>query len=119
MGILDKLDLKHSTPTPLPHKVTDMHLANYGIDEMKSSISEMPGLITLRKEFKYSLPFKNVRISGASHITKQAAVMIETLKLLGAEVRWCSCNIASTQDYATAALVSQNIASVFAWKDEV
>jgi hypothetical protein len=119
MGILEKLELKQSGPAPLPHKVTDLGLANYGADEMNNARLEMPGLMKLRSEFKYSLPFKNCRISGTSNLTIEAAVMLETLKLLGADVRWCSCNIFSTQDHATAALVQNNVASIFAWKDEV
>lgn len=76
----------------------------------------MPGLISCREEFGPAKPFQGARISGSLHMTIQTAVLIETLQALGAEVRWCSCNIYSTQDQAAAAIAQAGTAKVFAWK---
>lgn len=97
-------------------KVKDMTLAAFGRKEITLAESEMPGLMALRKEFGSSRPLKGVRISGSLHMTVQTAVLIETLKELGATIRWCSCNIFSTQDHAAAAIAAANSATVFAWK---
>lgn len=101
----------------LPHKVKDISLADFGRKEINIAEQEMPGLMSIRKKFSTSKPLKNVRITGSLHMTIQTAVLIETLVELGAEVRWASCNIFSTQDHAAAAIAEQNI-PVFAWKGE-
>ena len=98
-------------------KVADISLASWGKKEIKIAETEMPGLILLRKEFANKKPLKGARIAGCLHMTIQTAVLIETLIELGAEVRWSSCNIFSTQDHAAAAIADQNI-PVFAWKGE-
>ncbi len=97
------------------YKVKDISLANWGRKEIAIAETEMPGLMSLRKEYKDVFPLKGARIMGSLHMTIQTAVLIETLVNLGAEVRWASCNIFSTQDHAAAAIAEQNI-PVFAWK---
>jgi len=99
-------------------KIKDISLADFGRKELTIAEHEMPGLMACRKEFGPSKPFKGVKISGSLHMTIQTGVLIETLKELGAEVRWCSCNIFSTQDHAAAAIAKAGSASVFAWKNE-
>lgn len=96
-------------------KVKDMSLADWGRKEITLAESEMPGLMSLRTEYGASKPLKGARIAGCLHMTIQTAVLIETLKALGAEVRWSSCNIFSTQDHAAAAVAAAGI-PVFAWK---
>src|SRR4028118_1687546 len=86
------------------HKVADISLADYGRKEIEMAEHEMPGLMQTRAEYADSQPLKGARITGSLHMTIQTAVLIETLTALGAEVRWCSCNIFSTQDHAAAAL---------------
>ena len=88
-----------------------------GRKDIEVSQKEMPGLIALREKYGDSKPLKGVRITGSLHMTIQTAVLIETLVHLGAEVRWCSCNIFSTQDHAAAAIAATGV-SVFAWKGE-
>ena len=78
----------------------------------------MPGLMTCRTEFGTTKPLKGARVSGSLHMTVQTAVLIETLKVLGADLRWCSCNIFSTQDHAASAIARDDSAAVFAWKGE-
>jgi adenosylhomocysteinase len=95
-----------------------MNLADWGRKEIELAEVEMPGLMACRKEAGSTLPFKGAKISGSLHMTIQTAVLIETLQVLGAEVRWASCNIFSTQDHAAAAIVQAKTASVFAWKGE-
>ena len=97
------------------YKVKDMSLADWGRKEISIAESEMPGLMSLRKEFGSAKPLKGARIAGCLHMTIQTAVLIETLVELGAEVRWSSCNIFSTQDNAAAAIAAAGI-PVFAWK---
>ena len=97
------------------YKVKDIALAEFGRKEIKLAEAEMPGLMSLRKEFGASKPLKNARIAGCLHMTIQTAVLIETLVELGAEVTWSSCNIFSTQDHAAAAIAAAGI-SVYAWK---
>ena len=97
------------------YKVKDLKLADFGRKEISLAESEMPGLIALRKEYKNKLPLKGAKIVGCLHMTIQTAVLIETLVMLGAEVRWSSCNIFSTQDHAAAAIAKSGI-PVFAWK---
>lgn len=99
------------------YKVADISLAKWGHQEIKIAESEMPGLMALREEYAGQNPLKGARIAGCLHMTIQTAVLIETLIELGAEVRWSSCNIFSTQDHAAAAIADQGIA-VFAWKGE-
>ncbi|KVH90924.1 Adenosylhomocysteinase [Cynara cardunculus var. scolymus] len=99
------------------YKVKDMSLADFGRLELELAEVEMPGLMSCRTEFGPSQPFKGARITGSLHMTIQTAVLIETLTALGAEVRWCSCNIFSTQDHAAAA-IARDSAAVFAWKGE-
>ncbi|KAF6157544.1 hypothetical protein GIB67_004482 [Kingdonia uniflora] len=99
------------------YKVKDMSQADFGRLELELAEVEMPGLMSCRSEFGPSQPFKGARITGSLHMTIQTAVLIETLTSLGAEVRWCSCNIFSTQDHAAAA-IARDSAAVFAWKGE-
>ena len=101
----------------IQYKVKDIQLAEWGRREIKLAEAEMPGLMSLRKEFGDKKPLKGARIAGCLHMTIQTAVLIETLVELGAEVRWSSCNIFSTQDHAAAAIAKAGI-PVFAWKGE-
>ena len=98
-------------------KVKDISLADFGRKEISIAESEMPGLMALREEYLGKAPLKGARILGCLHMTIQTAVLIETLVELGAEVRWSSCNIFSTQDHAAAAIAKAGI-PVFAWKGE-
>jgi adenosylhomocysteinase len=104
--------------TNLTSKVADMKLADFGRKELEMAEVEMPGLMSCRKEFGASKPLAGARITGSLHMTIQTAVLIETLAALGAKVRWCSCNIFSTQDHAAAAIVEAKTAAVYAWKGE-
>ncbi len=99
------------------YKISDISLAEWGGKEIKIAEVEMPGLVALRKEYKQSKPLKGSRIAGCLHMTIQTAVLIETLINLGAQVRWSSCNIFSTQDHAAAAMAQLGV-PVFAWKGE-
>ena len=99
------------------YKVADMSLASFGHKEIRIAETEMPGLMALRKEYGSKKPLEGTRIIGCLHMTIQTALLIETLVELGADVRWSSCNIFSTQDHAAAAIADQNI-PVFAWKGE-
>ncbi|MED6343211.1 MAG: adenosylhomocysteinase, partial [Pseudomonadota bacterium] len=99
------------------YKVADISLAEWGEKEIKIAETEMPGLMSIREEFGKEKPLKGARIAGCLHMTIQTAVLIETLIELGAEIRWSSCNIFSTQDHAAAALAAKGI-PIFAWKDE-
>ena len=99
-------------------KVKDMGLAEFGRKELDLAEHEMPGLMAARKEYGPGQPFKGLDINGSLHMTIQTAVLIETLEALGAKVRWCSCNIFSTQDHAAAAIAKRGTCSVFAWKGE-
>ena len=99
------------------YKVADMTLAEWGRKEIEIAETEMPGLMSIRAEYGDSKPLKGARIAGCLHMTIQTAVLIETLTHLGAEVRWSSCNIFSTQDHAAAAIAAEDI-PVFAWKGE-
>ncbi len=98
-------------------KVADLALADWGRKEIAIAETEMPGLMAIREEFALTRPLKGARVSGSLHMTIQTAVLIETLQALGADVRWASCNIFSTQDHAAAAIAAQGTA-VFAWKGE-
>jgi len=106
-----------SSSTETDFKVADLSLADFGRKEIELAEHEMPGLMSIREEYAASQPLKGARISGSLHMTIQTAVLIETLTALGAEVRWCSCNIFSTQDHAAAAIAKAGI-PVFAWKGE-
>ena len=99
------------------YKVADMSLADWGRKEIAIAETEMPGLMALREEYGNDKPLKGARITGCLHMTIQTAVLIETLTALGAEVRWSSCNIFSTQDHAAAAIAATGV-PVFAWKEE-
>lgn len=99
------------------YQVADITLANFGRKEITIAETEMPGLMAIREEYKVSQPLKGARIAGCIHMTIQTAVLMETLVALGAEVRWSSCNIFSTQDHAAAAMAASGI-PVFAWKGE-
>ena len=101
----------------LSYKVKDISLAEWGRKEIKLAEAEMPGLMAIREEYSKSKPLKGARIAGCLHMTIQTAVLIETLKELGAEVQWSSCNIFSTQDHAAAAIAAAGI-PVYAWKGE-
>jgi len=106
-----KIDFK------LPYKVKDISLADWGRKEIRLAEAEMPGLMAIREEYAAQQPLKGARIAGCLHMTIQTAVLIETLVALGAEVRWSSCNIFSTQDHAAAAIAAAGI-GVFAWKGQ-
>jgi len=108
----ETLDFKES------YKVADMKLAEFGRKELDIAEVEMPGLMACREEFGSAKPLKGAFISGSLHMTIQTAVLIETLQALGAEVRWCSCNIFSTQDHAAAAIAEAKTSAVYAWKGE-
>jgi adenosylhomocysteinase len=97
------------------YKVADLSLADFGRKEMAIAETEMPGLMALREKYGPDKPLAGARITGSLHMTIQTAVLIETLVELGAEVRWCSCNIFSTQDHAAAAIAARGI-PVYAWK---
>ncbi len=101
----------------LPHKVADLTLADWGRKEITIAEHEMPGLMSIRAKYAPARPLAGVRITGSLHMTIQTAVLIETLTALGADVRWASCNIFSTQDHAAAAIASTGV-PVFAWKGE-
>jgi len=101
----------------LPYLVADISLADFGRKEIEIAEHEMPGLMALRKKYGNQKPLKGARVMGSLHMTIQTAVLIETLKELGADVRWVSCNIFSTQDHAAAAIAAAGI-PVFAWKGE-
>ena len=101
--------------TRLPYKVADISLAEWGRREIELAENEMPGLMALRRKYCNSKPLRGARIAGCLHMTIQTAVLIETLRELGAEVTWSSCNIFSTQDHAAAAIAATGV-PVYAWK---
>ena len=101
----------------IPYKVADLSLAEWGRKEIEVSEHEMPGLMAVRRKYGPQKPLRGVRVMGSLHMTIQTAVLIETLVELGADVRWCSCNIFSTQDHAAAAIAEAGV-PVFAWKGE-
>lgn len=105
------------TTSRLPYKVKDISLAEWGRKEITLAEAEMPGLMSIRKEYGPQQPLKGARVAGCLHMTIQTAVLIETLKALGAEVTWSSCNIFSTQDHAAAAIAAAGI-PVYAWKGQ-
>ena len=101
----------------LDYKVADISLAEFGRKEIDIAEQEMPGLMAIREKYAGEKPLQGVRIMGSLHMTIQTAVLIETLVALGADVRWVSCNIFSTQDHAAAAIAKSGV-PVFAWKGE-
>src|SRR6478609_1506241 len=107
--------VKEKPPTTPDYKVADMGLADWGRKEIALAEKEMPGLMALRAKYGAEKPLKGAKIAGCLHMTIQTAVLIETLTHLGAEVRWSSCNIFSTQDHAAAAIAASGI-PVFAYK---
>src|SRR2546428_4232100 len=109
--------IRTKTNTKQDFKVKDISLADFGRKEISIAEKEMPGLISIREKYAPQKPLAGVRITGSLHMTIQTGVLIETLKALGAEVRWASCNIFSTQDHAAAAIAKAGI-PVFAWKGE-
>jgi len=114
------LELKDNTmylDLTMPYKVADMSLAEWGRKEIEIAEHEMPGLMAVRRKYGPQKPLRGVRVMGSLHMTIQTAVLIETLVELGADVRWCSCNIFSTQDHAAAAIAEAGV-PVFAWKGE-
>src|SRR5258705_11996694 len=106
-----------SSTRPQDHVVTDLSLADWGRKEISIAETEMPGLMAIREEFASLQPLRGARIAGSLHMTIQTAVLIETLEALGADVRWASCNIYSTQDHAAAAIAAGGT-PVFAIKGE-
>ena len=102
----------------LDHKVADISLADFGKKEMQLSEREMPGLMELIKRYGDEKPLRGLKVSGSLHMTIQTAMLIQTLHALGADIRWASCNIFSTQDHAAAAIAESGMAKVFAWKGE-
>lgn len=110
-------EMTQTTDTALPYKVADINLADWGRKEISVAEQEMPGLMSIRAKYAPEKPLAGVRITGSLHMTIQTAVLIETLKELGADVRWASCNIFSTQDHAAAAIAATGT-PVFAWKGE-
>ena len=112
-----KKAMPKSNKSKADYKVKDISFAAWGRKEITIAETEMPGLMALRKEYETKQPLKGTRISGCIHMTIETAVLIETLIKLGAQVRWSSCNIFSTQDHAAAAIAAAGI-SVFAWKGE-
>src|SRR4051812_42670253 len=123
----DRKPANQSTPAAgLEYKVADLSLAEWGRKEIMLAEQEMPGLMAVREEYAKQQPLKGLRIMGSLHMTIQTAVLIETLASLGASVRWCSCNIFSTQDHAAAAIAvgakgtpeNPSGVPVFAWKGE-
>jgi adenosylhomocysteinase len=102
----------------LPYKIADLTLADLGDKEMQLSENEMPGLMAVREKYGPKQPLKGLKVTGSLHMTIQTAMLIDTLKILGADIRWASCNIFSTQDHAASAIARKGSATVFAWKGE-
>lgn len=109
--------MENKSSSNLPYKVADISLADFGRKEIDIAEHEMPGLMAIRKKYASEKPLKGARVTGSLHMTIQTAVLIETLVELGADVRWASCNIFSTQDHAAAAIATAGV-PVFAWKGE-
>ncbi|HAR38199.1 MAG: adenosylhomocysteinase [Bacteroidetes bacterium GWD2_45_23] len=109
--------MNNNFPSDLPYKVADISLASFGRKEIDIAEHEMPGLMAIRKKYATEKPLKGARVMGSLHMTIQTAVLIETLVELGADVRWASCNIFSTQDHAAAAIAAAGV-PVYAWKGE-
>merc|ERR1712216_1075013 len=118
MGDTHKMAIELTSITSEPYKVKDISLSAFGRKDIELSEIEMPGLMSFRDEFGGDQVFAGAKIMGSLHMTIQTAVLIETLKACGADLRWCSCNIFSTQDHAAAAIAQAKSAAVFAWKEE-
>lgn len=121
MSIAKKIESARSfleRNSKLPYKVADIALASLGHQEMRLAENEMPGLMAVREKYGPRKPLKGMKIMGSLHMTIQTAMLIDTLRILGANVRWASCNIFSTQDHAAAAIAEKGSAAVFAWKGE-
>jgi len=114
---MSKTDFIELEPA-LPCKVADMSLAEWGIKEMQLSENEMPGLMAVREKYGPAQPLKGLKVMGSLHMTIQTAMLIDSLHALGADIRWATCNIFSTQDHAAAAIAEKGTAKVFAWKGE-
>jgi adenosylhomocysteinase len=114
---INKTNMDKNFALDLPYKVADISLADFGRKEIEIAEHEMPGLMSIRKKYAQEKPLRGARVMGSLHMTVQTAVLIETLVELGADVRWASCNIFSTQDHAAAAIAAAGI-PVFAWKGE-
>jgi adenosylhomocysteinase len=114
---MSKTDFTELDPS-LPCKVADISLAEWGIKEMQLSENEMPGLMAVREKYGSAQPLKGLKVMGSLHMTIQTAMLIDTLHALGADIRWATCNIFSTQDHAAAAIAQKGTAKVFAWKGE-
>src|SRR6201989_10434 len=117
MNAVLKPQATHASHAAADCAIADLSLADWGRKEIRIAETEMPGLMAVREEFAKSQPLKGARITGSLHMTIQTAVLVETLQALGANVRWASCNIFSTQDHAAAALVAEGT-PVFAHKGE-
>jgi adenosylhomocysteinase len=117
-GIAEKQTSAEELDLSLPYKVADINLADWGRKEMQLAENEMPGLMVTRKKYGQDKPLKGLKIMGSLHMTIQTAMLIETLEELGADVRWASCNIFSTQDHAAATIAKRGLTPVFAWKAE-
>ena len=104
--------------TSLPYKVADISQADLGFKEMALAENEMPGLMAVREKYGPEKPLKGLKVMGSLHMTIQTAMLIKTLKVLGADIRWATCNIFSTQDHAAAAVAKEGLAAVYAWKGE-
>ena len=102
----------------LPYQIADLTQADFGDKEMQLAENEMPGLMAVRQKYGPEQPLKGLKVTGSLHMTIQTAMLIDTLKILGADIRWASCNIFSTQDHAAAAIARKGSAAVFAWKGE-
>jgi len=114
---MDRIENNLTVTDILPYKIKDINLAGWGRREIEIAEKEMPGLMAIREKYSKEKPLQGARITGSLHMTIQTAVLIETLVALGADVRWASCNIFSTQDHAAAAIAARGI-PVFAWKGE-
>ena len=116
----NKTDASRAAPLDLSlnYKVRDLSQADLGYKEMQLAEQEMPGLMEIMAKFGPQKPLKGLKITGSLHMTIQTAMLIKTLYTLGADVRWASCNIFSTQDHAAAAIADSGMAKVFAWKGE-
>jgi len=117
-GVADSSNEVRDLDLALPYKIADMNLADWGQKEMQLAENEMPGLMATRKKYGQDKPLKGLKVMGSLHMTIQTAMLIETLEVLGADVRWASCNIFSTQDHAAAAIARAGRTPVFAWKGE-
>ncbi|MCF7972793.1 MAG: adenosylhomocysteinase [Phycisphaerae bacterium] len=117
-GVADASSEVANLDLTLPYKIADLNLADWGRKEMQLAENEMPGLMATREKYGQEKPLKGLKVMGSLHMTIQTAMLIETLEVLGADVRWASCNIFSTQDHAAATIAKAGRTPVFAWKGE-